>query len=379
MGITIITIAVLAFLCCLSIIDSERFEKYVTIIWKAVGQPYANHKLIITDRKLVKIYMWTILALNGANPIAKLCFGSEMVVNGKNIKMLFGLEYGDFDMAVIVADICLTLVLLVFLILQFLKEFHDSKKKKKSLVVMYAANIANDIPILSYEMAKDALPDDYEPVDGSPVRIQIDNDRKDSCFWDLECNALNKAINAKVLPFMQATCLQHFSIFAIAPMPLLVKLGTLLNEKYSVEVFQKHRNPDNWKRLEEATPDYIIKRPSDNSKQPVLALSLSDTIIDRIKALYGSDASIWEVTVNHPNMDMMRTKEQQVKFCRIMRDLLSEMSKSPSFDCINVHMAIPVVCAVELGRVWMPKAHNALKLYDYQNGTESETITIKNE
>lgn len=97
-------------------------------------------------------------------------------------------------------------------------------------------------------------------------------------------------------------------------MPLLVKLGTLLNEKYSVEVFQKHRNPDNWKRLEEATPDYIIKRPSDNSKQPVLALSLSDTIIDRIKALYGSDASIWEVTVNHPNMDMMRTKEQQVKF-----------------------------------------------------------------
>ena len=70
--------------------------------------------------------MWTILALNGANPIAKLCFGSEMVVNGKNIKMLFGLEYGDFDMAVIVAGICLTLVLLVFVILQFLKEFHYS-------------------------------------------------------------------------------------------------------------------------------------------------------------------------------------------------------------------------------------------------------------
>lgn len=379
MGITIIIIAVLAFLGCLFIIDTERFEKYVTIIWKAVGHPYANHKLILTDRKLVRIYMWTILALNGANPIAKLCFGSELVINGKNVKMLFGLEYGDFDTAVIVADICLTLVLLAFLFLQFLKDFHDSKKKKKSLVILYAANIENDIPILSYEMAKEALPNDYEPIDGSPVRIQIDNDRKDSRFWELECNSLCKAINAKVLPFMQATSLQHFSIFAIAPMPLLVKLGTLLNEKFSVEVYQKHRQPDNWNRLEELTQAFRLLEPTDKTKQPVLVLSLSDTISDRIQSLYGDSASIWELTVDNPNMDMMRTKAQQVEFCSIMRELLSKMSKSQDYDTINVHMAIPVACAVELGRVWMPKAHKPLRLFDYSNGIENETITINND
>lgn len=377
MGITITIIAVLAFLGCLFIIDSDRFEKYVTIIWKAIGQPYANHKLILTDRKLVRIYMWTILVVNGANPIAKLCFGSEMVINGEKIKMLFGLEYGNFDTTVIIADICLTLVLLVFLVLQFLKEFYDSKKKKKSLVIMYAANIANDIPILSYEMAKDALPSDYEPADGSPIRIQIDNDRKDSHFWELECNALCKAINAKVLPFMQATSLQHFSIFALAPMPLLVKLGTLLNEKFSVEVYQKHRQPDNWNRLEEVIQPFHLLEPSDKTKQPVLVLSLSDTILERIQSLYGDKASIWELTVENPNMDMMRTKAQQEKFCSIMRELLSKMSKNPDFDTINVHMAIPVAGAVELGRVWMPKAHKSLRLFDYDNGIENETITIQ--
>lgn len=71
MGITIIIISVLAFLCCLFVVDSARFEKYITVIWKAIGQPYTNHKLILTDRKLVRIYMWTIFALNGANPVAK--------------------------------------------------------------------------------------------------------------------------------------------------------------------------------------------------------------------------------------------------------------------------------------------------------------------
>ena len=379
MGITIIIISVLAFLCCLFVVDSARFEKYITVIWKAIGQPYTNHKLILTDRKLVRIYMWTIFALNGANPVAKFFLGNEIVINGENVKMLFGLEYNVFDIAIIVADICLTIVLLVFLLLPFFKELHNSKKKKRSLIIMYAANIANDIPIMSYEMAKDALPIDYEPVDGSPIRIQIENDRKDSRFWKLECNALSKAINSKVLPFMQATGLQHFSIFAIAPMPLLVKLGTLLNEKFSVEVYQKHRQPDNWKRLEEKTQAFRLLEPSDKTKQPVLVLSLSDTISNRIQSLYKDKASIWELTVENPNMDMMRTKAQQEEFCSIMRELLSKMSKSPEFDTINVHMAIPVACAVELGRVWMPKAHYSLRLFDYSNGIENETITIKNE
>ena len=41
-------------------------------------------------------------------------------------------------------------------------------------------------------------------------------------------------------------------------------------------------------------------------------------------------------------------------------------------------MAMPIACAVELGRVWMPKAHKPLVLYDYQNKKEGKTITIKN-
>ena len=48
-----------------------------------------------------------------------------------------------------------------------------------------------------------------------------------------------------------------------------------------------------------------------------------------------------------------------------------------TITAINVHMAIPVSCAIELGRVWMPKPHKTLVLYDYRNNKENETITIK--
>jgi hypothetical protein len=44
-------------------------------------------------------------------------------------------------------------------------------------------------------------------------------------------------------------------------------------------------------------------------------------------------------------------------------------------------MAMPAACAIELGRVWMPKADMAMVLFDYNTalGRDIETLTIKNE
>ena len=84
------------------------------------------------------------------------------------------------------------------------------------------------------------------------------------------------------------------------------------------------------------------------------------------------------MTVPNPNMDMMRSREQQIEFREVVRELLSEISRYSNYPEINVHMAMPIACAVELGRVWMPKAHKPLVLYDYQNKKEGKTITIKN-
>ena len=175
---------------------------------------------------------------------------------------------------------------------------------------------------------------------------------------------------------MKISKVNHISLFGLAPMPLLVKLGTLLNEKYSVDVYQKHRNPDNWCSLKESTEKFIVNRPEE-TKTPVLILSLSDSIIGRIEHLYGNNASIWEVTVQNPNMDMMRTKEQLETYKKIIRDLLNEISQASTFPSINVHMAVPVSCAIELGRVWMPKPHKSLVLFDYRNYVENKTITIE--
>ena len=374
----ILTFALILCIVLLVIIyRGNKVESYFPWIWKNIGQPLFNHFCIFNDRKLMKVYLYTVSSICTINPLSKLIFGTAIQKGDVTVKTVFGVDSGVLDIWSFGVVLLLTLALYFYL---YYAHRNDSKllhKPNKTIVVMYAANIANDTPLLSYKMAIEALPDDYEPIEGCPIRIQVDNNSNNPDFWQKETDFLEKEFETTIFPFMKISKVNHISLFGLAPMPLLVKLGTFLNEKYSVDVYQKHRNPDNWCYLKESTEEFIVNRPEETTKAPVLVLSLSDSIIGRIEHLYGNNSSIWEVTVRNTNMDMMRTKEQLETYKKIIRDLLNEISQASSFPSINVHMAVPVSCAIELGRVWMPKPHKSLVLFDYSNNVENKTITIE--
>lgn len=377
--ITVILIA--AFFFCVAVLViayyGSRLEKHFPWLWTNIGQPLFEYFFVLSDKKLMKAYFITVGSICAGNPLAKLLLGTEITKGDLTVRTVLGVDTGIIDIWVFGIVVAITLALVVYL---WITHRNDSKllhKPNKTLVVMYAANIANDTPVLSYKMALDSLPEDYEPVEGSPIRIQIEGDPNDPDFWRKEVEALEREFKSTILSYMNITKINHVSLFSLASMPLLIKLGTLLNEKYSVEVYQKHRTPDNWFRLNEVTSDFIVIRPDNTSLQPVLIMSLSDNIRPRIEAIYGSNASLWEVTIPNPNMDMMRTKKQQEDFRAIIRELFSEISRSSGFDEIKVHMAMPIAAAVEFGRVWMAKPHKSLALYDYRGGKENYTITIK--
>lgn len=375
---TILTLALILCIVLLVIIyKGNKIESCFPWIWGNIGQPLFNYFCIFNDRKLIKVYLYTVSSICTINPLSKLILGTEIQKGDVIVKTILGVDSGVLDIWTFGVIVLLTITLCVYL---YFTHRYDSKilhKPNKTIVVMYAANIAKDTPLLSYKMAIDALPKDYEPIEGCPIRIQVDNDSNNPDFWQKEADFLEKEFEKNIFPFMKMSKVNHVSLFAMASMPHLIKLGSLLNEKYSVEVYQKHRNPDNWNRLIEQTPDFIVKKPNNSSKRPVLVFSLSDKIRPRIEELYGDDASIWEVTTPNPNMDMMRTKEQQDNFRDLVRELLSEMSRMTKFETINVHMAMPIAASVELGRVWMPKPHKALAVYDYRGGKEKYTLTLK--
>ncbi len=357
------------------------FRKKIEIswpwLWENIGKHFITHYLIITDNKLVTLYFSSVVAISVGNPL--LCW-----VAGFSLKDNDGSKYVNIDVsnntigyASLLIIMALTLVMVIKLVISYKSSKSTLNAKEKTLIVLYGAKIADDNPLLNYNSALKAISSEFQPSDGSPICIQMNGNTNSEEDWERESQNLENEIKLSVFPYLRTARLNHISLFGLAPMPLLVKLGTLLNEKYSVDVYQKHRNPDNWCSLKESTEEFIVNRPEETTKAPVLVLSLSDSIIGRVEHLYGNNSSIWEVTVRNPNMDMMRTKEQLETYKKLIRDLLNEISQASSFPSINVHMAVPVSCAIELGRVWMPKPHKSLVLFDYRNNVENKTITIE--
>lgn len=264
------------------------------------------------------------------------------------------------------------------------REVTEIAAAKISVPVVYGTNIGKEVvSIPRRELAQAMLPDNY-PTE-NVVTISCQNSGlhdSQELFWQAEVAQLEQKYNEFLKPLIGKEDIDCVSVFALAPQPLLVKLGTMLSDLHKVKVYQKHREPGTWKWQEITEPNPIrIVRPQDTSKTPVLVFSLSaKAISNRVRNRFGDDASIWEVTAEDPNNDMLRSADQLAEFRQLTRKVLDDINASSGFDSVKVFMAMPAACAVELGRVLMPKADKKLVLFDKNNAVDVDdikTITIK--
>jgi len=253
-----------------------------------------------------------------------------------------------------------------------------------SEIILYGANIGQNNSPLSYQSASDALLYDYYPASNSAIELGLKNslftDNTDT-YWATEEANLCEQFYLKIKPILMRGDTNHFSVFALAPQPLLIKLGTLLNDLNNLKVYQKHREPSTWKwQLESPKIEYIIKEPADKTKVPVLVFSLSATITyDRIERALEDNVSIWEVTIKEPNNDFLKTEDLLSKFRCTVRHIFDKIKSYHGCTDLHIFPAMPVSASIELGRVWMPKADMPLILYDENKSKVGfyKTITIK--
>lgn len=97
-----------------------------------------------------------------------------------------------------------------------------------------------------------------------------------------------------------------------------------------------------------------------------LKLGVSATVNDtRLQAALGVDAAIWSLCADQPHNDILRRADDQVAFRRELRRLYNRIkARHGERTLLHVFPALPASLAVEVGRVWMPKADLSLRLYD---------------
>ncbi|MGH2530930.1 MAG: SAVED domain-containing protein [Thermomicrobiales bacterium] len=147
------------------------------------------------------------------------------------------------------------------------------------------------------------------------------------------------------------------SVFALAPVPLLVHFGHELGDIDHVDLYQRHRDGQDWmwKAEEEADEFYEVLCPEtadDGESAIALVLSVSAPVgRDKITVALGRDAILYEIRAKDPSFDFLRSRKRLEVFGYEVRRLLTDLREAYGHDrMIHVFAATPAPVAIEFGR-----------------------------
>jgi hypothetical protein len=266
-------------------------------------------------------------------------------------------------------------------LLQQMKAAHEQRiervtgisPEKTSHVLLYGANIGEHSSPLNYSETAPALFPVRYPASDRAIELSVHNSSfsdRDAAFWANEAADLYRKFDRHIRAPLAEGVIRHLSVFAIAPQPLLILLGTFLGDIVPSDVYQRHREPPTWEWPPESpTQAFELRRPPNLGGPPVLVLELSATVsVERIHRVLGSDASIWSITIPSPHNDVTKSRRQVSEFRALLRTVLDQIKAAHGQRTVlHVFPAMSVSLAVELGRVRMPKADTPWQIYDQVN------------
>jgi hypothetical protein len=242
---------------------------------------------------------------------------------------------------------------------------------RASHVLRYAANIGEHTSPVTYDQIATAMLPSRYPADGRhTIDIELRGSAhsdQEAAYWTIQRENLSRQFKSKVHDRLDAGEIRHLSVFALAPQPLLIELGRHLCDITAINVYQLHREPKGWGWPTNGPPMRLrMRKPPHSDGAPALVLALSATLADeRIKAVLGQNASLWVIEAEQPHNDIMKRPADLAEFRRLLRSIFDAIKATHGEHAvINVFPAVPVSAAVEVGRVWMPKADLPLMVYD---------------
>jgi hypothetical protein len=324
----------------------------------------------ITKGKINKAYISHIIAARPKGPRGDKVLSKQLEISLENLMLLCDECHNRIDKAEVEnhpKDFLLEM-----------KKEHEERIElvtginfdKDTHIVIYKSSIGEHTPSITHQEANACVIPNYYPAEVNPIDLSIGNNLLNNgsdSYWINEVRNLELQFEKKIYPKILRNEIRHISIFAFAPMPLLIKLGTLINDIHKAEIHQPIRTPFSWNLDTGGTgEDYIIMSPKEKYKKVALNISLSADVNDeRITDVLGLSTSIYRLTIQEPFNDYLRTKRSLDNFSIAIRKLFNQIKKECNAQTpLHIFPSMPIATAIELGRSWMPKADMPLIIYD---------------
>lgn len=246
----------------------------------------------------------------------------------------------------------------------------SSGRESRSHILQFSAPIGPNETAVPFDDCADAIMPARTPAERRPTEIKVRGvhfQDSEKSYWSVQPQTLRKGIEQSVRGRFETGDIRHLSVFGLAPIPLLMELGRLISDISDADVYERHREPAQW-RWPEDGPEVAFTRTQGRTGSKHVALKLSVTSHindDRVTDVIGDDVSIWDISSNPQTHGVIRHKSDLSRFRSIVRTTLDEIKNAHGMDVqLSVFPAVPVSCAIEFGRVWQPKAHPVATIFD---------------
>ncbi len=190
-------------------------------------------------------------------------------------------------------------------------------------------------------------------------------------FYEIAEKKVRHDLERVVATTMAEDHTDHLSIFPLAPMPILILAGNILGDKITSDLYQKHRDTEDWKWKADGEPvryKFHVLRNGKDRKKVALLISLSGTIdVDALPADVMTDATVYEITLDgvDPHLGFLRRKDDLENFREVyQRSLRAIGTKHGKLDSLHLFPVAPAPIAFTCGRGLMPMADPTILVYD---------------
>lgn len=199
-------------------------------------------------------------------------------------------------------------------------------------------------------------------------------------YYATAAQVIDKVLTHKLHPAVAAGEVRHVSVFPLARVPLLVLLGSRLNDNFAVDVYQRHRATQTWRWDPDAQPHHFVATIPElaGAEDAVLILNVSGTV--NLEQLPPQLQGLPRVTVEPdapPSPDTLRSRDSLDAFCKAIRDVNADLdAQKDTLRRLHVFGALPPAAAVEFGRLHDSHIHPALVLHSLDDGSYRFALEI---
>jgi hypothetical protein len=278
-------------------------------------------------------------------------------------------------------------------VLQKYKETHEDRilhvtglgPDRKTTVVQLKARIARQAIAIPVAQVTKAVAPRY-PTDAKGHLIDLTAiNAEGKAFIDEACRCIKQKVERLYEPGMDVHDTRHISLFALAPIPLLIYLGSQLSNKVPVDVFQRHRDTEDWVWKDSGTAvEYRFDKIREGKGRRggiALILSLSGKIKpEALPSNINETFTVYELTLANmePNPTYLRQRDDLTRFKDTYQAALRTIAREcDGCDAIHLFPAVPAPVAVFCGRELLPKVDPKLLVYDNDKRLGGFTPTIE--